>query len=27
VNLIGQFVAGMASGDKDSNSAPAEASK
>jgi phospholipid/cholesterol/gamma-HCH transport system substrate-binding protein len=26
-NLIGQFVAGMASGDKDSNSAPAEASK
>jgi phospholipid/cholesterol/gamma-HCH transport system substrate-binding protein len=26
-NLIGQFVAGMASGDKDSNSTPAEASK
>ena len=26
-NLIGQFVAGMASGDKDSNSAPAEPSK
>jgi phospholipid/cholesterol/gamma-HCH transport system substrate-binding protein len=26
-NLIGQFVAGMASGDKDSNSTPAEGSK